>query len=91
MKLHKTSKIRGGKLVVLLAVGIALSLFSVRAAELVLNDIQTVAAGYTTYSSGTLISGTGGYRIKDGGVLRFNENATFANTFSGGIDRKSVV
>ena len=49
--------------------------FAAGAAEIELNDIRTVT-GYATYTSGDIISGTGGFLVKNGGVLR---------------DRKSVV
>ncbi len=58
--------------------------FGARAAEIVLEGTTTVT-GYTTYKSDTIITGTGGFLVKNGGVLRFNENAAFANTFSGGV------
>ena len=62
MKLNKTSEISGCKLASLLAVGIALGLFSVRAADLVLDDIRDIST-WTQYDSGTTIIGTGGFRV----------------------------
>ena len=87
MKLHKaTRKMGGGKLAALLAVGIALGLFSTRAADLVLNDIRDIST-WTQYDSGTTIIGTGGFRVKSGGTLIFKSSSvvTYANTFSGGV------
>ena len=84
MKLHKASKIRGSKLAALLAVGIALSLFSVRAAELVLDDIRNISS-WTQYKIDTTVTGNGGFRVKSGGTLLFNGQGAFANTFSGGV------
>ena len=88
MKLHKTSKIRGGRLAALLAVGITLGLFSARAAEVVVNDIRDITT-WTQYDFGTTITGTGGFRVKSGGTLIFKTSSsdaiTYANTFSGGV------
>ena len=71
-----------GRVVVLLAAAFMMTLAGV--AEIVLEGTTTVT-GYTTYKSDTILTGTGGFLVKDGGTLRFNEKATFANTFSGGV------
>ena len=80
--LNPKLSVKAGRGVVLLAAAFVMTMAG--AAELVLNDIRNVT-GYTTYKSDTIISGTGGFLVKDGGTLRFNENAAFANTFSGGV------
>ena len=74
--------VKAGRGVVLLAAAFVMTMAG--AAERVLNDIRNVTES-TTYKSDTIISGTGGFLVKDGGTLRFNENAAFANTFSGGV------
>lgn len=65
------------------AFGLVASSFAVTTKTL--KEMEEVRGG-ATYKTDTYITGTGGFIVKDGGVLAFNESATFDNDFSGGIE-----